>query len=99
MYEGKPDNKVKVRDVFKGKKGVLFGVPGELISLFALQCAALEHETSFYSCHTVVLAFATSGESVEVPQLALTLCAVNQVHSHLDAQRPTCPAMSATTTS
>ena len=30
VYEGKPDNKVKVRDVFKGKKGVLFGVPGEL---------------------------------------------------------------------
>ncbi|CAL5218679.1 g387 [Coccomyxa viridis] len=28
VYEGKPDNKVKVRDVFKGKKGVLFGVPG-----------------------------------------------------------------------
>ena len=29
VYEGKPDNKVKIRDVFKGKKGVLFGVPGK----------------------------------------------------------------------
>lgn len=28
VYEGAPDNKVKIRDVFKGKKGVLFGVPG-----------------------------------------------------------------------
>lgn len=36
VYEGKPDNKVKVRDVFKGKKGVLFGVPGKPEPLFAL---------------------------------------------------------------
>ncbi|CAK0773338.1 hypothetical protein CVIRNUC_004055 [Coccomyxa viridis] len=28
VYEGKPDHAVKIRDVFKGKKGVLFGVPG-----------------------------------------------------------------------
>ena len=48
VYEGKPDNKVKVRDVFKGKKGVLFGVPGKpepLVTLLydssAILCAWL----------------------------------------------------------
>ena len=28
VYEGTPKDAVKIRDVFKGKKGVLFGVPG-----------------------------------------------------------------------
>uniref|UniRef100_A0A8C5QQP2 Peroxiredoxin-5 n=1 Tax=Leptobrachium leishanense TaxID=445787 RepID=A0A8C5QQP2_9ANUR len=28
VYEGSPGNKISLKDVFKGKKGVLFGVPG-----------------------------------------------------------------------
>jgi len=28
LYEGSPGNEVKLQDVFKGKKGILFGVPG-----------------------------------------------------------------------
>nr|KAF6467233.1 peroxiredoxin 5 [Rousettus aegyptiacus] len=28
VFEGKPDNKVNLAELFKGKKGVLFGVPG-----------------------------------------------------------------------
>lgn len=28
LQEGVPDNNVKLTDVFKGKKGILFGVPG-----------------------------------------------------------------------
>ena len=31
VYEGTPKDAVKIRDVFKGKKGVLFGVPGIFI--------------------------------------------------------------------
>ena len=48
VYEGKPDNKVKVRDVFKGKKGVLFGVPGEL--LLHLFMTILPPELLHYLC-------------------------------------------------
>ncbi|KAK9830227.1 hypothetical protein WJX72_010454 [[Myrmecia] bisecta] len=28
LYDGKPDNKVKLRDLYKGKKGLIFGLPG-----------------------------------------------------------------------
>jgi hypothetical protein len=28
VYEGSPKDAVKVRDLFAGKKGILFGVPG-----------------------------------------------------------------------
>ena len=28
LQEGAPDKNVKLTDVFKGKKGILFGVPG-----------------------------------------------------------------------
>eukprot|EP00891_Asterochloris_glomerata_P005704 jgi/Astpho2/5704/Aster-02941 len=28
LFEGDPNTKVKIRDLFKGKKGILFGVPG-----------------------------------------------------------------------
>ena len=28
VFEGKPGNKVNLAELFKGKKGVLFGVPG-----------------------------------------------------------------------
>ncbi|KAL3149945.1 hypothetical protein ABBQ38_013306 [Trebouxia sp. C0009 RCD-2024] len=28
LQEGAPDNNVKLTDIFKGKKGILFGVPG-----------------------------------------------------------------------
>ena len=28
LQEGAPDKSVKLTDIFKGKKGILFGVPG-----------------------------------------------------------------------
>ena len=28
LFENEPGNKVELQDVFKGKKGILFGVPG-----------------------------------------------------------------------
>lgn len=33
VYEGTPKDAIKIRDLFAGKKGVLFGVPGASLYL------------------------------------------------------------------
>ena len=36
LYENNPANKVNIKDLFKAKKGIIFGVPGNLIVVISL---------------------------------------------------------------
>ena len=99
VYEGTPKDAVKIRDVFKGKKGVLFGVPGILHPTphptLPVPMSQQMYQDADCAAH-MVLYWATKRVNITHFELNLSL---GQVHLRLAAPRLTCPATSITMTS
>uniref|UniRef100_A0A8C5WIN3 Peroxiredoxin-5 n=1 Tax=Leptobrachium leishanense TaxID=445787 RepID=A0A8C5WIN3_9ANUR len=79
VYEGSPGNKISLKDVFKGKKGVLFGVPGA----FTPGCSKFFLIIRVWTRCSWIICYILLGLDSCHPRSRSLVCAARYIKTHL----------------